>query len=1331
MLFDYVPGVPMHRQARTRSIFVRAALAGLLGLPVLLAGAVLQPAAAVAGPTGLTPDGTTVSGTPVLSWDALTGSTSYTAEVYDGATKLASVSTVNSKWVPTIQLPTGHTLTWRVHGRVGGVDTDWSNANFTRSAVTAPSLVSPVGGVTLDQPGDPLVYRWTAVPGANTYTVEVGPDPDFVDPALVKTYTTSATSIAPNIIPSDGDYHWRVTANLSAGVKSNRSAVGDYSVAAVIRSGGNQSLPQLPQYPANDQTIQEVVLDWHPIDGAATYKLQVSTDSNFLTIVHSATGIMSTRYSPPTTLDNDQYWWRIAPVNADGFQTPWESSPTWRFTRRWPDQATLQYPADNATVADPFYFQWSPVPLASRYELDMSPNQSFTPADSVTTCSTVHTTYTPGQSAGDCWPGAAGTFYWRVRAYDESGGVVSEVVNGQVHQFTYDPDLITLLAPANGATVTVPTLSWQPFPNADSYEVSLTNTTSSSTSTRTTVGTTMTWPTKLTAGTTYKWQVRPVFDDGRKGASILLASQPSFTAQDPAAGVAATPEPISAGPAAVRPPLLTWTAVAGATSYKVQVRAAGTIGWTQLPDTFAYASGNDTTGVKLSPGTYEWQVVSSPGNVLSSTTGTYTILPFAAVSGYRAAITGNDSGSVGTSCAATLPSNCQNLRQTPVLRWDAVEGAASYSLVISNDINLTNPVQTVIVRGTNIWMDPAALPDANAGTAYYWDVVPCGPTGICRNQVPATHQFNKTGLPVTLTSPLLDPDSPLPNDVTFTWQDYLATLQADSGAGSSLTTDARTEARQYRIQVSSTADFSVLLDNKVVDQTTYTPYDRTYPEQPLYWRVQAIDGTGNALPWSGTGTVTKSSPGPTLTDGINHQVFNGSISLGWAPLAYAKTYTVQVFPDGANPDITTPLLSQSGLKQNAYTPSAPMPPGDYMWRVRRADADGRAGQWSSLGTFTSTGSAPTLVSPADSAEVPPSAGLFTWQPASASAPVASYRIQLTRAEGSSPSPVTTLATAYAPTGLLADGHWTWAVTAFDSDGNAIGTSTRQFVVAGTLSPGTVTITGTGQLGDLLTINPLSWNVTPTTITYQWYRASSPISGATSSTYAVTATDVGKTLKVLVTGFKAGYSSGSGTFSNTINAVAGPTQILVNAPTFSGSRTVGSTLTGSPGTWTTTDSNGGPDSFSYQWLRNGSPISGATASTYKVAAIDSGRALSVRVTAIKATYPNASATSTGGTVAKAGSKTTEALAKSRIRRTKHGIVYARVTAPSPIPITGTLRVYDGSRILVTVTLSASSGGKRTITLPRLKRGRHHIWVKYLGNAQLTSSYSSQLTLRVTR
>ena len=50
----------------------------------------------------------------------------------------------------------------------------------------------------------------------------------------------------------------------------------------------------------------------------------------------------------------------------------------------------------------------------------------------------------------------------------------------------------------------------------------------------------------------------------------------------------------------------------------------------------------------------------------------------------------------------------------------------------------------------------------------------------------------------------------------------------------------------------------------------------------------------------------------------------------------------------------------------------------------------------------------------------------------------------------------------------------------------------------------------------------------------------------------------------------------------------------------------------PGTWTNT-----PTSYTYQWMRGGSPISGATSINYQIVEADMGESLSCRVVAINA------------------------------------------------------------------------------------------------------------------
>lgn len=72
------------------------------------------------------------------------------------------------------------------------------------------------------------------------------------------------------------------------------------------------------------------------------------------------------------------------------------------------------------------------------------------------------------------------------------------------------------------------------------------------------------------------------------------------------------------------------------------------------------------------------------------------------------------------------------------------------------------------------------------------------------------------------------------------------------------------------------------------------------------------------------------------------------------------------------------------------------------------------------------------------------------------------------------------------------------------------------------------------------------------------------------------------------------------------------------PAITGTKTVGQTLTCSSGTWSKSPS------FSYQWLRNGSPIIGATASTRLLDANDAGALMSCTV---KATNSGVSAVAT--------------------------------------------------------------------------------------------------------
>jgi hypothetical protein len=209
---------------------------------------------------------------------------------------------------------------------------------------------------------------------------------------------------------------------------------------------------------------------------------------------------------------------------------------------------------------------------------------------------------------------------------------------------------------------------------------------------------------------------------------------------------------------------------------------------------------------------------------------------------------------------------------------------------------------------------------------------------------------------------------------------------------------------------------------------------------------------------------------------------------------------------------------------------------------------------------------------------------------------------------------------------------------------------------------TPTVSGKAQVGQTLSAQAGEWKPSPVTLSYQWLREGSAISGATKSTYTLVAADVGKKVSVKVTGSKAGYTTVSKTSAPTVAVAAAPSPkptpspspsskptpspspspspeepgkefTAVSVPKVTGSVKVGKRLTADPGAW-----GPGEVALSYQWFRSGVKIAKATKATYKLVAADRGKTLTVKVTGTKSGYATVSKTSVATGKVAAGSLT---------------------------------------------------------------------------------------------
>jgi len=1063
--------VTVHRRGTSRLVGLLSAVVLVAGLASLKAPAA-HAAAAVGTPGGLSPSGGVTDVNPILSWSAVAGATSYDVQVSvnpDYSSPVYDRSTVNIKATPPDQLPMTR-LYWRVRAHRDGDTGQWATSSFQRNKLAGPTLLAPANGATLAQPGQPPVLQWSAVTGAVDYVVEVDTtaSPDWVNSRTVVTRATSMVW-SDGSQQDSGAYSWRVTAEIAQGQLTSPSETRSYTIGEL----GAINVVS----PAPDAAVEQVVFDWDPLPGAVSYDIQISTDDSFNTIIDQR-NIRGTRFSPPKSYDVDDYWWQIRPRSVFDKAPDWTTLPVRHFQRTWEGAGAvpvLQYPLDQfaPTVGDDFYYQWTGTRLASRYRLDLGSDPNFSPG-TFTSCFTTETVFVPmamnGPGGVGCVPGIGTPEYWRVKGLDGSGAEIQGVYSA-ISRFVYSPGMVQLISPSSNATVSVPTLSWAPFVDADHYHVTITWTGGSTGAD--TYSTSYT-PTQLDpTKSPFTWSVQAIDAATNLASPIPINGQRQFTLSGTPPTTSADPlTPLSPSPSAStrRFPQLTWEPMPGAAYYRVFVGLHGNPFVTALNGSPTYPAWTDTGNSFLAAGQYDWFVQAYDGgnNVIGTgVDSTFTIADLDNVSGQRVALQSTtmlDDGHAGTPGVAqpggcnkppvgNVVQICSGLHDTPVLDWDPVADADYYILYISRDPNFQNMVygsysdSTTLPRTSNTrWTPTIAMPDSQAGVAYYWFVRPCKGFGNCApDPLKATHAFDKT----SSTVQGLQYAANAANEVTFSWQDYLATNQDPSNVTTATGEQSTQSAMSYRLQVSTNPSFSALVDDITVDQTTYTAFDKAYPEGQLYWRVQAIDGSSNLLTLPASGTpFTKASPGPVLIGPSGPTP--AAQPFTWQPTNYAASYTLEVYKNAdtaASP--ANRVIQAGGIRQAAWTYDQVLPTGtSYVWRVRRSDSSGNDGLWSQWGQFSVQASLPALASPAANVRVPFRGALFQW---TATPDAAAYRFER-RTVGSNgiDESVDTRQTAWAPTGPLNTGSFQWRVSSLDTSGNTIATTDwRGFTVDAT------------------------------------------------------------------------------------------------------------------------------------------------------------------------------------------------------------------------------------------------------------------------------------------
>jgi len=296
-------------------------------------------------------------------------------------------------------VPNG-TYYWRVRtvGPDGSVSAWTSPRSFTKNWTLQPVTQTPGQGQTLSFPDNPVVLRWSAVPGAAQYLVSVASDAALG--SLVFKYSNqddsngppnvAATNAAISNALAPGTYYWAV---------QPVDAEGNKGVSTPVVSFGwvwpSATVPVVTDLDPSAE-VYDPKFSWDPVPGAVTYEVEVNPSADFAagSKVCCAGTTIATSLSPTKVFHDNLYHWRVRAIDPDGNAGVWNVGPD--FTKTFDNVPPVTFPSvknlhmrdnvsDPGTDLDsgtPGYqtevplVTWDPVHGASSYEVDVAPYQS-------------------------------------------------------------------------------------------------------------------------------------------------------------------------------------------------------------------------------------------------------------------------------------------------------------------------------------------------------------------------------------------------------------------------------------------------------------------------------------------------------------------------------------------------------------------------------------------------------------------------------------------------------------------------------------------------------------------------------------------------------------------------------------------------------------------------------------------------------------------------------------------------------------------------------------------------------------------------------------------
>ena len=828
-----------------------------------------------------------------FSWNAVSGTANYRLQLStssDFNTTVVDDSIISTTSRTGNSLSYATTYYWRVRAKNGGGSSAWSDIwsfSTTPALPAIPILSTPVNTAT-DQALN-LIFSWNEVSNVISYRIQLSSTIDF-SVLIVDDSSLTANSIALGPLNRSTTYYWRVNAKNGGGT-SGWSEIRSFTT---IPSAPDIPILNLPVNGATEQPVN-LTLSWNTVPRTSLYRVQLSTVSDFSTLLVDDSTFASNSKAVGPLSRNTTYYWRVNARNAGG-ASAWSETRSFSTLPLAAEIPALTSPVNNANDQPVILtLSWNVVSNASSYRVQLSTTSDFSMLMTDDSTLTMTEKIVSSLSNGS-------TYYWRVSAKN-SGGTSAW---SEVRNFTTVPPsagVPNLSAPANAATdqpINL-TLSWNTISGALSYRVQLSSTVdfAESLSDDSTLTTTSKTINSLANGTTYYWRVNAKNSGGTSDWSEVR----SFMTVPPTAGVPMLSSPVNTAIDQPNSLSLSWNEAAGASLYRIQISTISDFSTLVVDDSSLVTTIKNISSLSEST-TYFWRVSSKNAGGTSdwSEVWNFTTVP---------PIAGVPMLSAPANTATDQPVSL-------TLSWNAVSGAVSYRVQLSIDTDFLSH----IIDDSALTTPLKVVNSLGNGTTYYWRV--------CATNAGGTSEWSEVRGFTTIPPAAGVPTLSTPENAAI-----------GQSIGITLSWNAAVGAVSYRIQLSTISDFSTL----TIDDSTLTVTEKAVDflsnSSTYYWRVCAKN-TGGISSWSDVRSFTTipELPEPVMlvAPAVDGTITTDSVLLVWRKSSSAvNIYKVEIFSDSSLSELYS---VDSLVTDTLYICRSLQSHKSYWWRVSAHNAAG-------------------------------------------------------------------------------------------------------------------------------------------------------------------------------------------------------------------------------------------------------------------------------------------------------------------------------------------------------------------------------------------------------